>query len=311
MSAGFLLADAPAADGEGARLIKLLFYIPIGVAVVLGVLLVLALGLALIIYVLEHDFLGAVSRSIRRRWKVVTLVGVAVVAMAAVGAGVWMLQPIPEAQRLRTAILRHDAALQSEMDKITALIDAERPDKFVLLKEFETADALQSYVEKLLQLGKSAELGLERMRKTARELDALLKQAPGRYREMAELERRYEHEEQRAAIKEKYRTLAEIWEAKAKAAELHQRDVQYTINTDLEEHLKAENVFLERLLTMLNQGLAADDLRDVAEFRKTLQEVAEGHEYLRKTLGAWRERMVNEPGAAPQRDAVRTDAAPK
>ena len=164
-------------------------------------------------------------------------------------------EPLEEAGRLTAAIERDDAALQAEMDKMTALIDAERPDQFNLYKEVVTTDALRRYVDRLLRLGESAVAGMGRMKKTARELDVLLKEAPARYREAAVQERRYEEEEPYADIKGKYRMLADIFEAKAKAAEIHQGDVQESLNSHVEDHLKSENLFLRRLSTMLNAGL--------------------------------------------------------
>lgn len=317
MSAGFLLADGSEAWEGGAQIFKLICFIAIGAVLLLVLLLAVALFLTVFRYVLEHldDLYAFIDGVGRRMWKHrgrIALFSVATLVVGGVGAAVWELQPRRHRERLAAAIARDDAAWQSEMDKITALIDAERPDKFDLSNEIVTADALRGYVERCLRLGEALVASMGRMRQTAHELDALLKEAPARYREMAELERRYEKEEKRTALKEKYRNLAEIWEAKAKAAELHRGDVQKTLNSDLEDYLKAENVFLDRLLAMLDQGLAVDDLRDVAQFTKALQDVVQGHEYLRKTLRAWRERMVKEPEAAPQREVESTEtAAPK
>ena len=220
-------------------------------------------------------------------------------------------EPIPESVqatgRMAAAIQQGDAAWKSEMDKITALIDAERPGEFKLSKELVTTEVLGRYVEKLLRLGESAVVSLEKMKRTARELDLLLKEALERYREMAELERSYGAEEKRAAIKQKYLMLGDIWEAKAKAAELHHGDVQDNLVSDLDDYLKKENLFLERLLTMLNKGLAVGDLGEMVEFRKTLEEIVLKHEFLRGTLQRWRERMVDEPVGKPPRSQVRKE----
>ena len=48
---------------------------------------------------------------------------------------------------------------------------------------------------------------------------------------------------------------------------MHQNDVAANLNSDLLDYLKDQNVFMERLLTMLNQGLVSKDLREFARFR--------------------------------------------
>ena len=70
---------------------------------------------------------------------------------------------------------------------------------------------------------------------------------------------RFADETRRAEIKQNYQVLAEIPEAKAKAAENHQNDVAANLNSDLLDYLRDQNVFLERLLTMLNNGLVSQD----------------------------------------------------
>ena len=80
---------------------------------------------------------------------------------------------------------------------------------------------------------------------------------------------------------------------------MHQNDVAANLNSDLLSYLKDQNVFMERLLTMLNQGLVSNDLREFARFKDALQELIIKHEFLRETLRTWRARMQGEP-PAPQ-----------
>lgn len=308
MNTGFLcvFAVTPAAGGEYYSCL-------LAVPAVVGLLGAIAAVAKLISYVLNslddvYAFIGAVGRCIWRRRVRIAQCCVAALVMGGLGAAVWAAhpatpEPLRKAGRLETAITRDEAALQSEMDKTTALMDAEGPGKFDLYQEMATTEALRQYVDKLLRLGESAVASMGRMRKTARELDVLLKEAPARYREAAALERRYEEEEQYPDIKENYRALAVVFEAKAKAAELHQGDVQNTLNSHhLEDYLKRQNIFLARFSTLLSEGLTVKELRDVVEFTKTLRDVAKGHEQLRGLLKTWRERMTNEVSgpAAPK-----------
>ena len=112
-------------------------------------------------------------------------------------------------------------------------------------------------------------------------------------------------------IKQNYQALADIYEAKAKAAEMHQNDVAANLNSDLLDYLKDQNMFMERLLTMLNQGLVSKDLREFARFKDILQELISKHEFLRETLRTWRARMQGEPTAPqPEPEPQRSEAGP-
>ena len=138
-----------------------------------------------------------------------------------------------------------------------------------------------------------------RTQATARKLNEVLKQAPAKFEEMAVLARRYADETPRADMKEDYAMLADIWRAKAQAAAEHQHDVELNLNSDLLAYLRERNLLLERILTMLNHGLALDDLRGAAQFTKSLQEVIRGHEFLSGALrhGA---RMLHESPPSPK-----------
>lgn len=112
-------------------------------------------------------------------------------------------------------------------------------------------------------------------------------------------------------IKQNYQELADIYEAKAKAAEMHQNDVAANLNSDLLDYIKNQNIFMERLLTMLNHGLVSKDLREFARFKNILQELISKHEFLRKTLRTWRARMQGEPTAPqPEPEPQRSEAGP-
>ena len=124
-------------------------------------------------------------------------------------------------------------------------------------------------------------------------------------------QQRFADETRRAEIKQNYQALADIWEAKAKAAEIHQHDVAANLNNDLLDYIKDQNVFMERLLTMLNQGLVSKDLRELARFRTTLQEIIIKHEFLRGAIRTWRARMLGEPSAPqPEPEPQKSGAEP-
>ena len=92
---------------------------------------------------------------------------------------------------------------------------------------------------------------------------------------------------------------------------MHQNDVAANLNSDLLNYLKDQNVFMERLLTMLNHGLVSKDLREFARFKNILQELISKHEFLRKTLRTWRARMQGEPTAPqPEPEPQRSEAGP-
>ena len=75
--------------------------------------------------------------------------------------------------------------------------------------------------------------------------------------------------------------------------------------------LKDQNVFMERLLTMLNHGLVSRDLREFARFRTTLQEIIVKHEFLRGAIRTWRARMLGEPSAPqPEPEPRKSEAEP-
>ena len=68
---------------------------------------------------------------------------------------------------------------------------------------------------------------------------------------------------------------------------------------------------MERLLTMLNQGLVSKDLREFARFKNILQELIIKHEFLRETLRTWRARMQGEPTAPqPEPEPRKSEAGP-
>jgi len=224
-------------------------------------------------------------------------------------------QPVPqslqEAGRLSSEIDRHKATWKAEMDEITKLIEGQNPGEFDLSKEIATTDALRAYVAHLLRAGEAAVETFVRMQGTARELNQLLKQAPAKYRESASCARRFADTTSWEDIKQNYQTTADIYEAKAKTAEMHQNDVAANLNSDLLSYLKDQNVFMERLLTMLNQGLVSNDLREFARFRTTLQELISKHEFLRETLRTWRARMQGEPAAPqPESEPRKSEAGP-
>ena len=212
-------------------------------------------------------------------------------------------QPLPlavrEAERVATSIARNEATWKAEIDELTRLVEEQKPGEFDLLQELVTTDAFRHYVEKLLRSGEAAVAEFAKMQQTTIKLHELLQEAPTKYREMASLARGFAADARRHDIKEDYATLADIWEAKARAAEAHQHDVDLNLNSDLFEYLQERNIFLERFLTMLNKGLVTDDLREVASFRKTLQELAYKHEFLRSTLRTWRARLLSEPAVPP------------
>ncbi|MGE5531626.1 MAG: hypothetical protein ACM3VW_05880, partial [Bacteroidota bacterium] len=193
-----------------------------------------------------------------------------------------------------------DASWSAEMQQLQSLIEQQQPHEFDLFREVRTTDALRAYVEKLLSLGEAAVQSFLRMQGTARKLNEVLKQAPAKYQEMAALARRYADETPRADMKEDYAMLADIWRAKAQAAAEHQHDVELNLNSDLLAYLRERNLLLERILTMLNHGLALDDLRGAAQFTKSLQEVIRGHEFLSGALRVWRARMLHESPPSPK-----------
>jgi len=220
-------------------------------------------------------------------------------------------QPLQEAGRLSSEIDRHEATWRAEMDELTKLIEGQKPGEFLLSNEIATADAFRAYVAHLLRAGESAVETFVRMQGTARELNQLLKQAPAIYRQSASCARRFVNDTSWEDIKQNYQAVADIYEAKAKAAENHQNDVAANLNKDLLDYLKDQNVFMERLLTMLNQGLVSKDLREFARFKDTLQELISKHEFLRETLRTWRARMQGEPAAPqPESEPRKSEAGP-
>jgi len=224
-------------------------------------------------------------------------------------------QPIPqslqEAGRLSLEIERYDATWKAEMDEIMKLIEAQKPGEFDLSKEIATTDAFRAYVAKLLRAGESAVETFVRMKAATHRVNETLKQAAPKFREMAALEQRFADETRWPEIKQNYQALADIFEAKAKAAEIHQHDVAANLNNDLLDYIKDQNVFLERLLTMLNHGLVSKDLREFARFRATLQEIIIKHEFLRGAIRTWRARMLGEPSAPqPEPEPQKSGAEP-
>jgi len=220
-------------------------------------------------------------------------------------------QPLQEAGRLSSEIDRHEATWRAEMDELTKLIEGQKPGEFLLSNEIATADAFRAYVAHLLRAGESAVETFVRMQGTARELNQLLKQAPAIYRQSASCARRFVNDTSWEDIKQNYQAVADIYEAKAKAAENHQNDVAANLNKDLLDYLKDQNVFMERLLTMLNQGLVSKDLREFARFKDTLQELISKHDFLRETLRTWRARVQGEPTAPkPEPEPRKSEAAP-
>ena len=214
-------------------------------------------------------------------------------------------QPIPapmrEAGRYTAAMDEQRAACEAEMAALSALIDKEQPGEFDLAKEIVTADAMKAFVEKLLRLGEATVACLVRMEPPARKFDSLIAAAPAHYRESAAEMRRYVEETAREDIKQNYMMLADICEAKAVAAERHRDDVREYLNSDLLDYMREMNVFLERMLGVLNNGLAPDDLQEAARFRDMLKELVTKHEYLSNTLRIWRARVRGEaPPAAPE-----------
>ena len=224
-------------------------------------------------------------------------------------------QPVPqslqEAGRLSSEIDRHEATWTAEMDELTKLIEGQKPGEFHLSDEIATADAFSAYVAHLLRAGEAAVETFVKMQGTARELNQLLQAAPAKFREMAACAHRFADATSWEDIKQNYQELADIYEAKAKAAEIHQNDVAANLNSDLLDYLKDQNVFMERLLTMLNHGLVSKDLREFARFKNILQELISKHEFLRKTLRTWRARMQGEPTAPqPEPEPQRSEAGP-
>jgi len=213
-------------------------------------------------------------------------------------------QPVPplfhEAKLLTKSIERQDASWRAEMRELQSLIDQQQPHEFQLDREIRTTEALRVYVEKLLGLGEAAVQSFLRTQAMAGKLKEVLKHAPAKFEEMAALARRYADETPRADMKEDYAMLADIWRAKAQAAAEHQHDVELNLNSDLLAYLRERNLLLERILTMLNHGLALDDLRGAAQFTKSLQEVIRGHEFLSGALRVWRARMLHESPPSPK-----------
>ena len=75
--------------------------------------------------------------------------------------------------------------------------------------------------------------------------------------------------------------------------------------------LRDQNIFMERLLTMLNKGLVSKDLREFARFKNRLQELISKHEFLREMLRTWRARMQGEPTAPqPEPEPQKCEAGP-
>ena len=197
------------------------------------------------------------------------------------------------------------------MDEITKLIEGQNPGEFDLSKEIATTDALRAYVAHLLRAGEAAVETFVRMQGTTRELNQLLQAAPASFRESASCARRFADTTSWEDIKQNYQTTADLYEAKAKTAEMHQNDVAANLNSDLLSYLKDQNVFMERLLTMLNQGLVSNDLREFARFKNMLQEIIIKHDFLRETLRTWRARMQGEPTAPkPEPEPQRSEAGP-
>ena len=217
-------------------------------------------------------------------------------------------QPLQEAGRVAFEIDRHEATWTAEMDELTKLIEAQKPGEFDLSKEIATSDAFCAYVAKLHRAGEAAVETFVRMQGTARELNKLLKQAPAIYRQNASCARRFADDTSWEDIKQNYAMLADIWDAKAKAAEMHQNDVAANLNSDLLDYLKDQNVFMERLLTMLNKVLVSKDLREFARFKDALQEIIIKHEFLRKTLRTWRARMLSESAPQPEPEPLQPEA---
>ena len=223
-------------------------------------------------------------------------------------------QPVPqslqEAGRLSSEIDRHEATWTAEMDELTKLIEGQKPGEFHLSDEIATADAFSAYVAHLLRAGESAVETFVKMQGTVRELNQLLKRPP-QYSARAPPVRRFADNTSWEDIKQNYQELADICEAKAKAAEMHQNDVAANLNSDLLDYIKNQNIFMERLLTMLNHGLVSKDLREFARFKNILQELISKHEFLRKTLRTWRARMQGEPTAPqPEPEPQRSEAGP-
>lgn len=216
-------------------------------------------------------------------------------------------RPVPallrQAKLVSERVERADTTWSAEMHELQRLISEQNPREFDLQKEIQTNDALIAYMEKLLDLGEQAERSFVRLQADAGQLDAALQQAPAQYMALAAEARRYAAEAVGPGLKKDYANVADIWEAKAKAAAAHRQDVAANLNPELLAYLRERNLLLERILTMLNNGLTLGDLRRFAEFRKALQEVVHGHEFFSELLRTWRARVLGEAPAEPAGEA--------
>lgn len=213
-------------------------------------------------------------------------------------------RPIPalfrQAKLVSERVERADTTWSAEMHELQRLISEQNPREFDLQKEIQTNDALIAYMEKLLDLGEQAAQACVRLQADAGQLDAALQQAPAQYLALAAEARRYAAEAVGPGLKKDYANVADIWEAKAKAAAAHRQDVAANLNPELLAFIRERNLLLERLLTMLNNGLTLRDLRGSAEFRKALEEVVHGHEFFSELLRTWRARVLGEVPAEPE-----------
>ena len=176
-------------------------------------------------------------------------------------------QPLQEAGRLSSEIDRHEATWKAEMDELTKLIEGQKPGEFDLSKEIATADAFRAYVAHLLRAGEAAVETFVRMQGTARELNQLLRRPPQNSGRAPPVRAASRTTPRGRTSSRTTRSSPISMRRRPRPLRCHQNDVAANLNSDLLDYLKDQNVFMERLLTMLNQGLVSKDLREFARFK--------------------------------------------
>ena len=139
------------------------------------------------------------------------------------------------------------------MDELTKLIEGQKPGEFDLSKEIATADAFSAYVAHLLRAGEAAVETFVKMQGTARELNQLLKRPPQNSGRSPPV---------RAASRTPPRGRTSSRTTRSSPISMRRRPrplrcikmmSRPTSTATSLITLKNQNMFMERLLTMLNQ----------------------------------------------------------
>jgi hypothetical protein len=157
--------------------------------------------------------------------------------------------------------------------------------KLDLAAEAGAVTALKAFVVHLLKVGRTILEAYDRAAKVATALREELYAAPEAFQAAAAKCRSYAQSAQHADIREDYTLLAQTWERKAALARRRADSMGELFDKDMHAYIVEANLFLERLLGMLD-ALNFDELAEYDRFQQRIKQYIEKFEYLRKSFRA-------------------------